>query len=165
MMEELKYEKINPKAKPLMLLGDIIGCTVLTATMLVLRHFFLRNITGTIWAVLIAIVLAIVWIVELISLWIRYARLKYSFNDREIRIRKGFLIIEETVIPIERLQQIALTTGPLDAVFGLTRVNLVTAGGETDVRFLEKDRADEIVGRLRDRINLIARQKREEIDG
>ena len=75
------------------------------------------------------------------------------FTDEEIDIRQGFLVIQETIIPIERLQKISLETGPLDRIFGMTKVIVYTSGGEETIRFLEKERAEQIGETLKKRIN------------
>jgi membrane protein YdbS with pleckstrin-like domain len=62
-------------------------------------------------------------------------------------------MITEEIVPIERIQKISLESGPLDRMFGMTKLVVYTAGGDVTIRFMEKERAQEIGDRLKARIN------------
>ena len=94
----------------------------------------------------------------------RYERYRYRFTDEEIDIREGFLSIERNIVPIERLHKVAMVSGPLDRIFGLTKVIVTTAGGDVTIRFLEMERAEAIVENLKKRINSYAIKSRNTVD-
>jgi membrane protein YdbS with pleckstrin-like domain len=97
----------------------------------------------------------------LIAPFVRYNWYRARFTEEEIDIRQGFLVIEENIIPIERLQKISMETGPLDRAFGMTKVIVYTAGGEETIRFLERERAEEICENLKKWINKYAVEEKE----
>ena len=70
--------------------------------------------------------------------------------------------MERNIVPIERLHKIAMESGPVDRIFGLSKVIVTTAGGDVVLRFLETEMAEKIVERLKNRINQYAVAGREE---
>lgn len=154
------YEKLNKKARSLMLVNEILLGGILTLV-LIGGWFFLKNVVevslSSLWLVL---VLIICWVVSLMAPFVRYERYRYRFTDEEIDIREGFLNVERNIVPIERLHKVAMVSGPLDRMFGLTKVIVTTAGGDVTIRFLETQKAEAIVENLKKRINSYAIQSR-----
>lgn len=107
-------------------------------------------------------VVALIWIASAILPFIRYERYRYRFTENDIDVREGILFVERNIVPIERLHKIAMESGPLDRIFGLSKVVVTTAGGDVVIRFLENEKAEKIVERLKDRINQYAIEEREQ---
>ncbi len=95
----------------------------------------------------------------LISPFFRYRRYLYTIDTECIYIREGFLWVTETIIPLERLHKIAMSQGPIDRFFALTKVIVTTAGGDASIRFLEYHVAQTITESLKKKINSIAREE------
>ncbi|SFG70756.1 hypothetical protein SAMN04487761_14018 [Lachnospiraceae bacterium C7] len=144
------YEKRNPKARLLLLTSSILNMIVITV---ILGAIIIFAQLDEMYDKAIIGVDIFAWIIALIAPFVRYNWYRARFTDEEIDIRQGFLIIQETIIPIERLQKISLETGPLDRIFGMTKVIVYTSGGEETIRFLEKERAEQIGETLKKRIN------------
>lgn len=156
------YEKRNPKMKSLLMVSSIITMGVITLiwvlAVVLCENFMSKynlDIIGT-------GVIVLLWVISLISPFVRYNWYRARITEEEIDIREGFLFISECIIPIERLQKITMETGPLDRMFGMTKVNVFTAGGDETIRFLETERAEEICAQLKARINMYAKADREE---
>lgn len=66
------------------------------------------------------------------------------------------------IVPIERLHKVALESGPIDRIFGLSKVIVTTAGGDVVIHFIEEQEAEKIVDKLKARINQYAIESREE---
>lgn len=49
-----------------------------------------------------------------------------------------------------------MNQGPIDRIYGLTKVVVTTAGGEVTIRFLEYSKAQQIADRLKVKINEFA---------
>lgn len=158
------YEKLNKKARSLMLVNEILLGGILTLVFIG-GWFFLKNVVevslSSLWLVLILI---FCWGLSLLAPFVRYERYRYRFTDEEIDIREGFLSIERNIVPIERLHKVAMVSGPLDRIFGLTKVIVTTAGGDVTIRFLEMERAEAIVENLKKRINSYAIKSRNTVD-
>lgn len=153
------YEKLNSKARGLMLLSEVILSAILTAVLLVI-WFFIKDVNLPVSANWIFVVLAVVWIVSMISPFVRYERYRYRFTEEEIDVKEGFLVVQRNVVPIERLHKVSMVSGPLDRLFGLSKVVVTTAGGDVTIRFLETALAEKIVDRLKVRINSYAIESR-----
>lgn len=92
----------------------------------------------------------------------RYRRYRYAIDEECIDIQEGYLWLEEHIVPMERLHQITMAQGPIDRIFGLTKVIVTTAGGEVTIRFLEYEKAQLISESLKKKINQIAMEERNE---
>ncbi len=55
--------------------------------------------------------------------------LGYALRDRDIAYRRGFIFEKTTVIPFNRIQHISTSAGVLDRAFGISNLNIFTAGG------------------------------------
>jgi membrane protein YdbS with pleckstrin-like domain len=58
----------------------------------------------------------------------RWRALGYRVDSEELRIAAGLLVRTETVVPLKRVQHIDVSQGPLERMFGVTRLVLHTAG-------------------------------------
>lgn len=58
----------------------------------------------------------------------RYRALGYRVDSDELRIAGGLLVKTETVVPLKRVQHIDVSQGPIERLFGVTRLLLHTAG-------------------------------------
>ena len=58
----------------------------------------------------------------------RYRALGYALDPDELRTARGIWTRSETVVPLGRVQHIDVVQGPLERIFGVTRLVLHTAG-------------------------------------
>lgn len=158
------YEKLNKKARGLMLVNEILLGVILTLVIIGVWLFLKNVVEVTIPSLWLILFLIFCWVLSLLAPFVRYERYRYRFTDEEIDIREGFLSIERNIVPIERLHKVAMVSGPLDRVFGLTKVIVTTAGGDVTIRFLEMERAEAIVENLKKRINSYAIKSRNTVD-
>lgn len=159
------YENLNKRAIGCMMTNEIIAGIFITIGILVARLFLTTYVPILSW--LAWLVLAVVWILLIAAPFVRYQRYRYRFTEEEIDVREGFLFITEEIVPIERLQKVALASGPIDRIFGLSKVLVTTAGAEVTIRFLEEEKARNIAEHLKNRINqygIRARQEKQEAE-
>ena len=152
----MNYQKLSKKAKGCMLMAELIVSVIATAVILVI-WMLIKDAATFIPAFLIYGIVALMWISCIVTPFVRYERYRYRFTDEEIDVKEGIIGIERNIVPIERLHKIAMQSGPIDRMFGLTKVIVTTAGGDVTIRFLEVEKAEEIVERLKTRINQYAR--------
>ncbi|MBT3220869.1 MAG: PH domain-containing protein [Proteobacteria bacterium] len=86
-------------------------------------HFFL------IFAGIGLVTLPIWIVVGLFLVSKRYQCLSAHLTDRSIHLKSGWLFRLEKTIPLEKIQDLSLRTGPLLNAFGLASVQVETAGG------------------------------------
>lgn len=82
--------------------------------------------------------------------WLRYRRWRFALRDDDLWIRRGVLWVHTSVIPYARLQFVDTTQGPLDRLFGLSRLVVHTASPGTSgvLPGLASDEAEQLRERL-----------------
>ena len=63
-----------------------------------------------------------------LALHLRYDTTWYILTDRALRLRRGIWTIHETTITFENVQNVKVSQGPLQRVFGIANVVVETAG-------------------------------------
>ncbi|GAA0431598.1 PH domain-containing protein [Lentibacillus halophilus] len=100
------------------------------------RELFVVIIAGSIsfwdnWLIFVPITAGflILFLIIAILTWYRYT---YRVENNELRIEYGILIRKKRFISKNRIQSIDLTSGVIHRIFGLTKVQIETAGTGTD---------------------------------
>ena len=83
---------------------------------------------------------------------------EYLIAPDRIEIKKGIFYKTHTVIPISRIQHVAVTQGVLQRPFRLSTVQIHTAGDVMEIQELNTAVAEEICSRLQKRVNVKAGQ-------
>ncbi|MDD4067240.1 MAG: PH domain-containing protein [Clostridia bacterium] len=152
----MQYKKLNKNAEKCMYVATASGIVVVVIILFVL-FFLLKGeipVEYTILSNIILLALVLVLVSYLvISPKIRYMRYRYLINEDRIDFIEGLLFITRTIVPINRIHKIALQRGPIDNIFGLSKLIITTAGGDAIVRFLEIPVAEDIADKLKNKIN------------
>lgn len=78
----------------------------------------------------LALLLAVVPdVLAYIAIHLRYDTTWYVMTDRSLRIRRGIWVIHETTITFENVQNVSVSQGPVQRLFGIADVLVETAGG------------------------------------
>ena len=83
----------------------------------------------------------------------RYKNFRYKIKNNEIHVRKGIIFINTNIIPFFRIQNIDISEGFIMRKFRLTTVTLSTAGGNSELLLINKDKAEEIKHLIKERRN------------
>ncbi|NCC87293.1 MAG: hypothetical protein EOM05_05430 [Clostridia bacterium] len=156
----MQYKALNKKAIGCMRLNAIIWSVILAFsginTVVILSKGF--KIPTAIYITLgVLIVLMIIY--DIVTPIIRYKRYRYFIDDEMFMVVEGLWFIKKSIAPIERIHQIEVSRGPIDRMFGLSKVVITTAGGVVAIKFLENKLADEIADKLKNRINNIVNEQ------
>lgn len=154
----MELKKLNKKAMYCMYTATFITTFISMAIVTAILYFTPLS-TYSVVKIIFLIVLGLSVAELLISPFFRYRRYRYAIDSECIYIKEGFLWITETIVPLERLHKIELAQGPIDRFFGLTKVNLTTAGGDATLRFLDYELAQTITDSLKKKINAIVREE------
>ncbi len=115
---------------------------------------------------LILVIYAVIMIVAilnvLISPYFRYHRYRYKLDGDSLEVIEGYIFISHNIVPIERIQNIELQQGPIDRMFGVSKMTITTGGGEETVRFVSKEVAGTMSDKLKKKINEIVIDDRED---
>ncbi|MFO0661925.1 MAG: PH domain-containing protein [Polyangiaceae bacterium] len=84
----------------------------------------------------VGIVVTVVVLVHLAQMIIGYAVMRldyemrwYKVTDRSLRIREGVVVVREMTMSFANIQNISITQGPLQSVFGVADLIVESAGG------------------------------------
>lgn len=152
----MNYTKLDIKAKSCMRITALILFFIMTIILISLR-FIIKNSISINYLKFIDLPLIAFIIFLLFNLFfipnLRYKRYKYIITDDKIEIIEGAIFIEKTIIPIERIHQISVKQGPINRIYGLSKVTVSTAGSNAEINFLNVSEADKISENLKNKIN------------
>lgn len=159
------FKKLNKNAIKSMIISELIGIFIIIGISTVIRVIlfkFILNDTITFWINVIYILIIVICILSFIlTPTVGYNRIRYRINDESIEYRSGIIFINHSIVPIRRMQQVDIEEGPINRLFKLAEIVLVTAGGNLRIRYIEKEEAEKIVDDLKGLINKFAKEKRE----
>ena len=162
MADEEGYNFLNPKSKSVMYIkyGIVIAALIAAAVVL----FVFRKQAGisdiAVYAIIAAV--AVISIILLAMPVIFYRHYRYIVDGEKVDVCSGVFFIRRTVVPIERVHQVQVRTGPLSNRVGLADVVITTAGGSAVIQYLDRQVADSIAEYLKDSINKIIRDRETE---
>lgn len=159
---EPEFKKLNKKAMGCMRLSSAISVIILLLVLSLPKlivHFLDISLPSWVnWGYVFVISLGVVWVI--FAPIIRYKRYQYYINDECLIVVEGLWFITKELAPIERVHQIAITRGPIDRLYGLSKVIATTAGGNLVIRFLENHIAEEMAESLGIRIGTIVKEQK-----
>ena len=89
--------------------------------------------------------------IAVVPVW-RYRVHRWEISPQAVFTRTGWLVQERRIAPISRVQTVDTYRGPLDRLFNLANVTVVTASSAGAVRIvaLDSDVAERVVAQLTD---------------
>jgi membrane protein YdbS with pleckstrin-like domain len=159
-MLNLEGQVLPERVKKIWLLRTLIVLVVLVGILFGVNHFVydFHQIPWLGWGLAGVFVLVILF--SLLDVTYQYATYRYSITDKFVNIQEGWLFKKNVTIPMNRVQNVTISQGPLMAGFKLTKISIETSATAFHIFGLESDTAAE----LRDGIIEVARKAREEND-
>jgi membrane protein YdbS with pleckstrin-like domain len=81
-----------------------------------------------------------------------YRVTRYELSEEQIIVKKGFLIIRTTLIPIKRIQGVELSTGPVSRRYGLSVLRAKTASMGIDMPPIEIEEGRQLKRQIIDKV-------------
>ncbi len=108
-----------------------LGLALVDGTLLLgwIALFFLNNRAGLVLAPVFFVVAVLPDLIAYVAIHLRYDSTWYLLSDRSLRIRSGIWTIRETTITFENVQNVEISQGPVERLFGIADVSVETAGG------------------------------------
>lgn len=154
-------KSLDKKGITVMRINALISGVITLLIIGIIAMFIYPEIENILGKTLIIIISLIILIITLINILvfpkIRYDRYKYLVTDEKIEVKKGLFLITTSIIQIKRIQKIELSNGPIDRKFSLSNVEIYTAAGTVDIKFLSNNEAREIS----DKVNELLKNKLE----
>lgn len=154
------YEKLSKSALKCMYIATAAGTVFVLAIAAVLEVLLFLPKGWMIAHMIVAIVCTLLLLNAIISPWFRYHRYRYKIDEECIDIEEGYIFVERNIVPIERLHKLEINRGPIDKFCGVAKVIVTTAGGDVTIRFLEREKAEQIAEGLKKRINSIVMEQK-----
>ena len=156
----IDYKKLEKSAKNCMRISAIVVLAIIMIPATIVSIWLLEVEKLGLICLAISWALAIAYII--VAPNVRYERYRYKIDEEAIKVREGFLWVSESTVPMERLHKIKTSQGPIARIFKLSTINVTTAGGDVDIKFLKDDEASEIAELLKKKINEIVIREREQ---
>ena len=159
------YKSLDLKSIKVMRINALISGIIILIILGTVLYFALPEIDNNIIKLIIIILAIIIGIFVLLDITlfpkIRYNRYKYLITDEKIEVKKGLFLITRSIILIKRVQKIEISDGPIDRKFSLANVNIFTAAGMVDIKFLDKNEAEKITEEINNLIQKTLETKNE----
>lgn len=148
-------EKLDPNAKKVWIIGDLIGAVIFSAIVFGMA-FFARLLFEFSWLwvivpTLIVVAINAVWII--VTPRIRYNQWRFEIREDEVDLLHGILVRTRQIVPMSRIQHVDTTRGPIQRRYGLSSVVFYTAAGAMTIPELSVERA----ATVRDQIAALAK--------
>lgn len=148
-------EQLDPNAKRIWMIGDLIGATTLGSVVLgatlVLRWALEGHWTWVAIPTGVVVAAGLAW--AIVTPPIRYRQWRYEIRDDEVELLHGIVVRTHQIVPMARIQHVDTTRGPIQRRYGLASVVFYTAAGAMTIPELADARAADV----RDRIAALAK--------
>ena len=142
--ETVAFQKLQPAYWKVVLINQIIGFLILAITIGVGIYLIeeLSSAVQYIWAGF-----ALVLISTTLISRIAFLKRGFAFREHDVLFKSGIIATNTIIIPYNRVQHVALHEGWLSRYFGLAKVEIFTAGGNSsdiEIPGIEKEQAEKI---------------------
>lgn len=154
-MMDRNYENIDENAVRAWIIGRLAVSIILNTAYILLLCLFIIPKFGYMTAVrysayILAAVIVLLSILEsFIWPFLEYKQWKYGIFANEIELINGIIVRKKIIIPISRIQNLKIEQGPIQRVYGITSVNIITAGGCHEIPSIPLEEAEIITERLK----------------
>lgn len=154
-MKDNNYNRINENAVKAWLIGRFIMWGIVVSIYCVGVYLFLLpkfpHLTGLkyITTLLTVIIIANSVIKTFIFPFWEYKFWRYGIFEDKVETIQGVIIKKKLIIPISRVQNIKIEQGPIQRIFGIVTIKIVTAGGHHEIPAITSIEADRITDNLK----------------
>ena len=157
-----EYRTLNPKSMKAMRVKYLIILAmfgIAAVALFVVRDMYEYLIYGAIAAAVLAGIMAVL---AFLFPKIYYDHYRYFISDDRVDVRRGIIFLTHTVVPLERIHQVEVVSGPVNRLYDLADVSITTAGGIARIQYLENEEAERIADELNQVVDAIVRGQRDE---
>lgn len=148
-------EKMSKSGVKVMRIAALLVSVIITLLLIgftVLSYFYDWDRLS----ITITIIIAVVLLLHLIvNVWLKpiykYRAFGYNYSAHLITVRKGFIMIKETRIPMYRIQNVDFNEGWIMRKYQLATLTLSTAGGNVDITLIDKEEAKKVMAFIKQR--------------
>ncbi len=161
-MDGVEYRRLNPKCKVSMYIKYAVWLAIL-AVILVFAYFMTVGGFGALALYICIALFSVAAAYCIVAPIIYYRRYRYILTNDKVDVRRGIIIVRHTLVPIERIHQVEVSSGPINNMLGLANVQITTAGGTAFLEYLERDEADRVAEELNTHVARILKGRKEDV--
>lgn len=151
------FKKLPTSARKAMILEDLLSLLVIAAVLaiihLILSAFSLPVIIYKIEFVILILIALYLVIDTLAEVTIGYQYYQYLISEDRIVLESGYFSKNIEIIPMRRLQKITVKSNPVNRLFQLSNVDIITSGSTLTIKHLPYNEAEALADYLKDTIN------------
>lgn len=155
----MEFNRLSKYSKKSWFIARLLN-TIIVTIILLAGIYFAKEVLELGWVIEYSIylywVVGIIVVLLLVSTFIyptiEYRQWKYMITNDKVDFIEGIFSTKRTIIPIVRIQQIAISQGIINKHFNIVDLKIHTAGGSHVIPNIEKEKALEISEYLKDKI-------------
>jgi membrane protein YdbS with pleckstrin-like domain len=126
--EDIVWMPLEPGYKRMLLLLAIFQFAVLITILSVILPFV--DLPG--WAATVALIVVVLGsLLQVVAIVKGFPYKGYALRMHDMLYRTGWLYKKQVAVPLNRIQHVDIRQGLFERTFGLSRLNIYTAGGES----------------------------------
>lgn len=136
-----QWQRLSPRYLWVKLIGTVIGWLIFFAAVLSPARLLTTDspFEWVFWLLVALAVVVFAWRVARVPRWVR--RFGYAERDDDVFVTSGLFRRQLTCVPYGRMQLVEVAAGPIERLFGLASVNMVTASSTGAISIPGLDRA------------------------
>lgn len=154
------FEKFTKNARVATITKEIIqnalAIAIIIGLIFIIKSFEVKEEVSNLVMVIATLIITFSLISSAIACTIAFSRRRYRVSEESIEYMSGVWSHDHEIVPIRRMQQIEVSQGVIKRMFGLSDLEIITAGGSMNISGLKKERADELSKELTEKINEFA---------
>ncbi|WP_416176459.1 PH domain-containing protein [Clostridium sp.] len=154
------YKNIDKNSIKAWIIGRTIGSIIFILICSLIAHFFIIPKFGHIKIVkistyvILGLIIAMCIVDSYIFPFIEYKQWKYGIFKDKIELIRGIIVKKKTVIPISRIQNLEIKQGPIQRIYGIASVNIITAGITEEIPLITYKEAERLTENLKNVIEI-----------
>lgn len=133
--------------------SDLIFGGIIYAVYWIINKFDIPGPVRSLAFWLAIIIFSGIILVNLLDTLIGIKNYKYRITEEAVEVKSGIFGREHVIVPIRKIVQINVDKGVINTIFHIAKINIVTAGGDIDIDYLEDTKAEYIAEHLTKKIN------------
>ncbi|RTY87320.1 PH domain-containing protein [Flavobacterium sp. RSP49] len=144
--EKVTFMNLHPKYIRVVLINLALFIGILILVPILISTFKPELFSGRVWLIIGAVIPVFSALLVVFSI-IGFHKKGFAFREHDVLFRHGIIATNTVVIPYNRVQHVALHEGLISRYFGLAKIEIFTAGGNSsdiEIPGIEKEQAENI---------------------
>ena len=125
---DLAWRPLQRAYRQLLLLSSILRCAVFIALITIAFPF----VEVPVWLPLVAYLFVIAFtLLQILAIFMGFPYKGYALRTHDILYKTGWLYKKQIAVPFTRIQHVETRQGIFERAFGLSKINIYTAGGQS----------------------------------